>query len=285
MNSIILKNNTLKLNILEPGKTYNRSRFDWTGIVAQATIGNRTFLTPQAYGDYKDSGGYGLISEFGMVKPLGYWKTLPGKEFMKIGVGALTRKSLKPYSSGNEYNIRPFKTEIKTYNDRVDFIQNNCHVASYGYDYTKSLSIDQNSLSIDYKLKNIGTAVIRTEEYNHNFLKIDNKEISTDTVIECNHPLPIKKIVGPIEVNQSRVSIKEDNNLIYLRSLLKDRPTDFSWKASNGSSTSIECSENFPASMFATWGMRHVISPEVFHSFVIQPGQTLEWSRNYTFNI
>lgn len=285
MDSIRLKNSIMELNILKPGTLYKRSRFDWTGIVEQVSIGDTTFLGRESNGISHGTEGLGLSNEFGISTPLSYWKTLPGKEFMKIGIGALTRNSIKPYSFFKDYKVRPFNTVVKTYNDRVEFIQNSCHVGSYGYNYIKTIKILENSVTITYSLKNIGYTTIKTEEYNHNFLRINNRDISEQTMVKLNSPIYPKKLIGSLALTENKqVNILKENDLIYLNSKLKESQEKFSWEISD-SNKSVTCVENFHACKFALWGMKHVISPEVFNFICIKPGDTLNWDRSYTFKI
>ncbi|MBI9097217.1 MAG: hypothetical protein JEY91_02005 [Spirochaetaceae bacterium] len=285
MNKITLKNSDLTISMLQPGTKYTRSRFDWTGVVDQISLGGITFLGKEACGSYTGSEGLGLSTEFGISTPLSYWKTLPGKQFMKIGVGALKRRSLKPYSFFDEYDVSPFKTEVKTYDDRVEFLQKNCTVGSYRYDYTKKIRIEDNSLLMEYHLKNTGESRIKTEEYCHNFFRLGDKDISEHIEVETNYPLKSRKLVGELEVNGKKISIKtKPEKMIYTYSLLKEKPDDFSWKLKNKrNNISISGFESFPVSKFALWGMKHVISPETFYSFSLQPGAEQKWSRKYVF--
>lgn len=285
MDSIRLKNSIMELNILKPGTLYKRSRFDWTGIVEQVSIGDTTFLGRESNGISHGTEGLGLSNEFGISTPLSYWKTLPGKEFMKIGIGALTRNSIKPYSFFKDYKVRPFNTVVKTYNDRVEFIQNSCHVGSYGYNYIKTIKILENSVTITYSLENIGYTTIKTEEYNHNFLRINNRDISEQTMVKLNSPIYPKKLIGSLALTENKqVNILKENDLIYLNSKLKESQEKFSWEISD-SNKFVTCVENFHACKFALWGMKHVISPEVFNFICIKPGNTLNWDRSYTFKI
>lgn len=281
-----INNKILNVEFLKPGTGYTRPRFDWAGIIKQVSIGETSYLGNCSNGDDPCFDGIGLTNEFGMRTPLSYWKTLPGKEFMKIGVGALTKSSILPYSFLKDYKFRPFETEVKTYEDRVEFIQNCCEVVPYRYDYTKTVSIEDNNLSIHYQFKNTGHATIKTEEYNHNFLRLNNKDVTPESIVTCNNPLKPEKIVGPLKLEErQRVLITKDNNLFYTASNLKTKPENFRWEVVDGEGYHVECTENFPASRFALWGMKHVISPEVFHSFSVEPGEDISWNRTYSFNL
>lgn len=286
MEVITIKNEVLNVELLKPGTGYTRPRFDWAGIVKQVSIGEHSFLGSCSIGEDPCLDGIGLTNEFGMRTPLSYWKTLPGKEFMKIGVGALKKSSILPYSFFKDYNFRPFDTEVKTYENRVEFIQKGCEVLPYRYDYTKVIEIEDNRLIIHYQFKNTGDKTIKTEEYNHNFLRLNNKDVTPSTIVTCNTPLKPEKIVGPLKIEErQRVLITQDNNLFYTASNLKSRPEGVRWEVVDEEGNSVECLEDFPASRFALWGMKHVISPEVFHSFSVEPGEEITWSRTYSFTL
>lgn len=285
MDKIILKNRDLSVSILPPGSVYKRSRFDWTGIVEQVSMGDIQFLGTEAGGSYSGTEGIGLSTEFGIETPLSYWKTLPGKTFLKIGIGRLKRKSLKAYSFFDDYEVEPFDTEVKQQDNRVDFIQKNCRCGSYSYDYIKSVTIEKNSLLISCYLRNTGKSTIKTEEYCHNFFRPGDSDITDQFEVSTNYPLKSRKTVGDIQVEEKRITIgSTPENAIYTKSLLKNKPTDFSWKITDKSSgISIRGEELFPVGKFALWGMKHVISPESFYSFKLRTGEEQSWTRKYTF--
>ncbi len=222
-----------------------------------------------------------------MSTPLSYWKTLPGKEFMKIGIGALTRKSWMPYRFFKDYKIRPFSTEVKTYNNRVEFTQNNCSVGEYAYNYLKTVEIKDNSLTISYRLRNTGYKVIKTEEYCHNFLRPGDTDITGQFISETNSLLKSRKTVGKIKVHSKSISFKSDPEKVYfMYCKFKEKPKNFFWKITNRENgVSVKGIGDFPVSKFALWGMKHVISPETFNSIRINPGEEQVWSRSYFFEV
>ncbi|MGL1892815.1 MAG: hypothetical protein OCD02_14380 [Spirochaetaceae bacterium] len=286
MGILTLKNDSLFVEILAPGTEYCRSRFDWTGIVKQVSIGNTTFLGTEADNiGYAGTEGIGLSTEFGISTPIGYWKTVPGHNFMKIGIGALKRKSIFPYSFFKDYPISTFNTDIKTYENKIEFIQNGCEVGSYKYDYTKTVSIKGFNLKINYKLKNIGKSTIKTEEYCHNFLRLGDSDVTDQFVVDTNHEIRTTKLVGDLDIKTNQILFPSSPlDTFYSCSNFKDEPRNFYWEITNKENgTRVKCTENIPVSKFALWGMKHVISPESFYSFTLKPNQELTWSRNYEF--
>jgi hypothetical protein len=43
--------------------------------------------------------------------------------------------------------------------------------------------------------------------------------------------------------------------------------------------------DDFKPARVALWGMRHVISPEVFIEINLKPGEEMRWTRKYEFYI
>lgn len=288
MERIQLEYNDTKISVLHPGQVYKGSRFDWTGIVEQISIGSVSFLGQEAHGQYAGTEGIGLSSEFGMEKPLSYWKTFPGKDFMKIGVGALKRETLKSYDFFRDYPVRPFDTKVRISDSKAVFFQEGCRVGSYSYDYVKQIEASDREVIIDYHLINRGASVIRTEEYCHNFFRLGNKDLTSSVSVETAYPLRSRKTVGSIGKTDGRtLGFSDDpDDVFYMYGFLKDRPSDFTWKISDGKSGySVKGIEDFPVSKFALWGMSHVISPETFHSFTLGRGADLKWRRRYLFEI
>jgi hypothetical protein len=287
MDKMELKNDHLSLSLLTPGTVYTGSRFDWTGIVDQVSLKKIPFLGIESDGKFHGSGGIGLSCEFGMRHPIGYRGTKIGKEFMKIGVGALTRENIRAFNFFKPYKVRPFLTEVKPYKDHVEYLQENCRVRGYAYNYRKTISLEKNKLIISYDLKNIGEEPLKTEEYCHNFLKPGGGYITQQITLETSHPFRRKKLSGPLEIEPQRVSFKENpQREYYVNALMKHRPRDFSWTIKDGASgVTLKCKENFPVSQIAFWGKKHVMAPEAFHSFNLLPGDDLQWSREYSFEI
>lgn len=288
MNKINIEYKDTKATLLYPGSAYSRSRFDWTGIVEQLTAGSVPFLGKEAEGDYKGSEGIGLSSEFGIKTPLSYWRTLPGREFMKIGVGALTRDSVMPYSFFRDYPVRPFETEVQAFENKVEFSQKSCSAGPYAYDYVKTIELSDRVLTINYHLMNRGEKRIRTEEYCHNFFRPGDRDLTSRLSVETSIPVRSRKTVGQILMpREGLIQFNGDpREVFYMYGLLKDRPGDFSWKITDEESgTSVRGIEDFPVSKFALWGMKHVISPETFHTFTLESGDDLKWSRKYLFEV
>src|SRR5206468_262615 len=100
----------LKLTIYLPDAQkgyYRGTRFDWSGLVGQATYKGHTFFGPwKATHDPTNAEDADAIAEeFGINEPPSYAETKAGEPFIKIGVGVLEKPDDKPYSFMHPYKI------------------------------------------------------------------------------------------------------------------------------------------------------------------------------------
>ncbi|MBN2657866.1 MAG: hypothetical protein JXR86_12455 [Spirochaetales bacterium] len=288
MDRIELDNKDLNLSLLVPGTVYKRSRFDWTGIVDQITLSGVPFLGTESDGAYRGTEGIGLSSEFDIVSPPGYGKTLPGQSFMKIGIGCLRRESSEDYDFMKDYQLTPFETEIKTGPDKVTFSQLGCTNRSFSYDLIKEIIAGDREVIIRFHLINRGRATIKSEEYCHNFFRPGNRDISGSMSFSCSHPFSVAEQIGDLDFTEpKRVSFrKKPESVFYMSGNVLKKTENFSWAIEDREKNiSVKGFEDFPVSRIALWGMSHVISPETFNEIVLESGEDLKWSRRYLFEI
>ena len=82
---ITIHSNRLELQIQEPGSSYQRARFDWSGICQQIALdGEHTFCSQEATVDEPGTEGIGLMDEFGIHTPVGYDQIKVREWFPKI---------------------------------------------------------------------------------------------------------------------------------------------------------------------------------------------------------
>src|SRR5216683_1897330 len=124
-----LSKGDLKLTIYLPDAEkgyYRGTRFDWSGLVGQATYKGHTFFGPwKATHDPKNAEDADAIAEeFGINGPPSYSEAKAGESFVKIGVGVLERPDHKAYSFMHPYKIvTPGKWEIANYEGAIEFKQ------------------------------------------------------------------------------------------------------------------------------------------------------------------
>ena len=179
---IKIASDRLVVELLEPGSAaYARTRFDWTGFITQVILdGKHTVCVPESPIAGEGTGGIGLCSEFGSSIPVGYDDAAPGEKFPKFGVGVLERVDDTEYSSFYPYPNTPYPIRVETETSAVTFTVDPIPVRGYAVRLTKRVEVVENHLLIRSRLHNLGEKRIVTQEYNHNFVGIDNAPIGPD---------------------------------------------------------------------------------------------------------
>jgi hypothetical protein len=285
----LLKNKDLELHIDFPLENYNFSRFDWTGKITDVKFkGIPLTSVEDPNGGNQNHLGKGFYNEFGIETALGFEETKIGDWFHKIGVGLL-KKEDSEYAFHKPYVIKPAKffTETTTNSIRIDCISEKAN--GYAYELRKEIELQQQGFKIKYLLKNTGEKAIRTTEYSHNFMAIDNDFIGTN--YELHFPFPLKPKLFGENVNPEATVIL-DHHKIGFNSIPK---TPFFFSNLSGgarvksawelvplkSKIGIRENSNFTTNKINLWGWQHVVSPEVFFDIHITPGESVEWTRSY----
>ena len=235
---IILDNDNLRLDIQEPGSIYKGSRFDWTGQITQLTYQDRhTFCTEESLEpSLSPLRGRGFCNEFGMDQPVGYDDCPPGEKFPKIGVGWLTKDTTERYDFFKNYDVTPFEFSYHWDNGSVNFICIAKPYRGYAFELRKQIVLLKNTFCIKYELINLGIEEIRTNEYAHNFLSINQKPINQHYVLKLPFQINKKnftKIVNPDDI----VLIQDDNikwrhqpqKQFFFSNIQSDRMNEASW--------------------------------------------------------
>lgn len=284
---ITIYNDHLSVEIQEPGSSYKRSRFDWSGICQQITLDDKhTFCSQEATMDQPGTEGVGLMDEFGINTPIGYNQIDVGDWFPKIGIGFLQKTNNDPYNFFYDYAIKPAPTSFEQdRNDSASFLQESEILNGWGWQLRKTLTLDGADLAIDYALENRGDKPLVTEQYNHNFIAIDGKNIGPDYRLKTSFPLKFELINGGVQVDDDILNLTEiPPTFIYVMQSNFEGLQNTEWCLSHQpSGHGLRVNEQFPLFKFALWGMSHVVSPEFFLWIDLQPGQTHTWQRKYAF--
>ena len=291
--AITLENKNLQIFIDFPKENYTGSRFDWSTKIIQINYRGIPLLASeldQQTLEQDKSFGRGLYNEFGSSLPLGFDSAQIGDRFHKIAIGTLEKKA-PIYSNQKQIEVNP--VEFKFDHNPKQF---NCLVTAqtingYSYSLQKSIQMQENSFSIHYTLTNTGSKVIKTNEYNHNFLCFKGSPINS--YYKLTIPSDLRLLELTELVNKEKVISIKDNVIqftkkpseaIFISTELKDRYVDAFWKLENNA-LNIGMSEtgDFKNRQFHLWGCAHVISPELFIDIEINPSETKEWTRTYSF--
>ncbi|MGA9269595.1 MAG: hypothetical protein WBV45_03155 [Lutimonas sp.] len=284
-----LKNKNLTVLIDLPEEGYSFSRFDWTGKIRSVTFRNLP-VSGRERPDARDEDlfGQGFYNEFGIDTALGFEEAEMGGWFHKIGIGLL-KKNNPEYLFHKEYEIRP--AQFGWHGDTERIVLTCTSEANNGYSYVleKEISLKASGFTIQYRLQNVGDKKIRTQEYIHNFMAIDEELISSD--YELRFPFEIKpeafgETVNPegrVKIGSKSVSFSDTpNEQFFLSNLSGGDKVKASWELIHSpSQVGIRETGSFQTGKINLWGWRHVISPELFVQVDVDQGQSAEWSRNY----
>lgn len=290
---IKLENELLRLDIQTPGNPYRGSRFDWTGQIVQVTYMNKhTFCTAELInGQLINEKGRGLYNEFGIDQPVGYDDCPIGGKFPKIGVGLLIKESNEPYNFFHNYKIQKYSFPYSVEKNRVQFFcESEVNRHEYSFQLEKQIQLSHNSFTINYTLRNKGSKVIRTNEYVHNFLSINNKNISCD--YRLSFPFKINRqqfnqLVDPYNILNINDESLTWNSVptapFFIDGLNGDSIGKGGWSLIN-LKEKVGMKEIISPTAAKTnlWGNTHVVSPELFVNIVISPGSEYSWFRTFT---
>lgn len=284
--AIKVKGNKLEIEIAYPGTFYSGSRFDWTGFITKVVLnGKHTFCAPESPIPGEGSGGYGFCNEFGITTPIGYDEAKPGEKFHKLGTGLLTRFDESDYFFFDKYEVTPYPITIESGSNQVRFEVEPVECNGYSVHMIKEISIEENSMIIKYCLKNVGSKPIKTEEYCHNFISIDNNPTGPEYLLKFPYSVKADETPDVLDISNNEMSWNKqpENDFYIIPGGFKPTP-NHTWELIHKpSGVGVREISNFDIQKVAVWGKGHVISPEVFVTVNIEPGQTQSWERVYEF--
>ncbi len=286
----VLKNDKLEVRIDLPGENYSLPRFDQTG-----KIGSVKFNGVQVSGIERtdtqttDKIGMGFYNEFGIETAVGFDETKMGDWFHKIGVGLL-KKEEREYFFHKDHPIKP--AQFSWDSSKSKSLKMRCVgglVNGFAYELQKEIKLLKDGFLISNKLKNTGSKQIQTDEYNHNFLAVDNELMGADYVLKFPFELKPRGFGEIVNSEQKVVIGRQDltfsstpNEQFFFSNLTGDKSVEATWELFNlNRKIGIRETGNFKTNKINLWGWSHVISPELFYSISILPGQTALWSRQY----
>jgi hypothetical protein len=289
---ITLRSSHLTVAIAAPGSIYAGTRFDWTGFVTQVMLdGEHTFCMPESLEPGQGTGGIGLCNEFGIDQAIGYDDTLPGEAFPKLGIGLLKRLDAEPYNFFRPYEIvGPFPIQVEATERVARFVVEPIDCRGYAVRLTKTLGVDGNWLETSYRLDNLGTNPIRTNEYCHNFLGIDHQPIGPgyclrfpyQVTLQALPHMPLQPILDLSGNDLTLTAVPE--RPFYCRPLGFFQTGAPQWELIHlPSGVGLREYDDFAPMRVAVWGTAHVISAEVCVGIDVEPGETQAWTRRYEF--
>lgn len=282
----ILKNANLEIHIDHPLEGYRFSRFDWTGKIPVVKFKNIVLSTTERTDAVNERDfGKGYYNEFGIDSAVGFDEAPLGGWFHKIGVGLL-KKEDDTYFFYKKYEIDPASFDMKVTTEKVYIYCRSKQVNGYAYVLEKEITLDESGFIIHYTLENTGEKEIRTSEYVHNFIAIDQDLMGPDYLLTFPFPCnpwervnPEQKVLfGP----HSCTLNSTPNDQFFYGNLSGNETVNASWELINAKAKiGIRETGSFQTHKINLWGWRHVISPELFFHLHIKSGQSVSWSRRY----
>ena len=295
---IALKSNRLRVELAESGEEPNTTfRFDRAGFITDIILDGSTWFCASEPKNliHPSSGGRGLCSEYQCDVSQ---EAQIGGYFPKFGVGLLQKETDEKYIFHKQYaNVKPFPVAVKSAPDYVVFTTQNEACMGYALLCCKTISVHDNCLQMDVELKNTGEKDIEISEYCHNFLSIAGMALGPDYSLEF--PTLRQKSAEKEALsgrNGGKLSISGDGrNFIFGEFNAKasqfsvdlsgaDSSVPFSWRLTNSAAkASVEETVDFTPANVSVWAVDHIISPEVFYHFIVKPGETKKWARQWKF--
>lgn len=285
----ILKNKNLEIYIDAPVENYKFSRFDWTGKIALVKYQNIQMSTVESTDCLNEHDfGKGFYNEFGIDTALGFEETEISGWFHKIGVGLLKKEDSK-YLFNKIYEIKPAKFKIVSESNKLIITCISEDINGYAYILRKEIKLDNNGFSIKYYLENTGEKDIKTNEYVHNFIAINNDKIGSNYVLNFPYQLMPKLFEETVNTEQ-KVEIGKNaikfngspSEQFFFSNLSGNENVKAEWELHNlKNGIGISETGSFKTNSVNLWGWKHVICPELFFNIFIKSGESVEWSRNY----
>jgi hypothetical protein len=291
--SYLLKNKNLEVIIGAPAELYNGSRFDASGNIFQVTLNQKhTFCTTEKK-EHHPEYGFGLLNEFDIEEPYSFKNAKPGSPFHKIGVGSLLKKTTGPYNFYQAYEKKMLDYSVsKTETNKIAFNAESINIRGMKYKYSKTISIVENRLVVEYYLKNTGLVTFDTTEYCHNFLAINKRKTDASYRLKINQYIEESQFKA--NVNTEQVLSIDKNEIVWKTTPEKDffiagltgsTQKCTGWHLENiDEKAAVSETVDFDCKQINLWGNAHVLSPELFFTIHLAPGREIMWKRKYTFH-
>lgn len=271
---------------------YRASRFDWAGIVYSLRYKKHDFFGPW-YANHDPLVHDSITGPVEEFSPVGFHNAIPGKSFLKPGVGELKKD--------NEDNFNKFKTyHISDYGIRDLAVSKNeilfGHTIVSGnlaYDYKKKITLKPGEpvMEISHALVNTGSEMLSTTVSNHNFFVIDGH--ITGPSFRLILPYAIK-FTDPSRTGE--IPVTNGNILAFSRKVRQGETVSpgyvgvphsasgFDVKLENISSLAgVAIRGDTKLSALYFWAAGRTICPEPCIDINLQPGQTFIWNFRYEF--
>jgi hypothetical protein len=271
---------------------YRGTRFDWSANMPSLKYAGHEFFG-QWFTDYSPEIHdviMGPVEEFSSPD---YQDVKPGENFLKIGVGVLTKPDDKPYSFARVYPVADHgKWAVKKKSDQVIF-SHELNSRSYSYKYEKCVQLVKGKpeLILIHTLKNTGSKAIETSVYDHNFFVMDNQPVGP------GYSITVPWMIQGTGAGIGELAEIKGNQILFLRVVNKGENVfcsplegfgqtakDYDFRIENriaGTGVHITCDQ--PLQKLNFWCCYTTLCPEPYVSVKIEPGKEFTWKIQYEF--
>lgn len=284
---MLLHTDRLSVLVAEPGIGWaNTTRFDRTCVVTSIVLdGLHRFCTPeQIVPGRPTTGGIGLTAEFQSPKVI---EDAPlGQRYHKIGVGTLLNdgRTIGPYSAV-DMEAEPYPTQVEQLDEAtIRVAQEGTPLNGYAFQLERLIRLEGNALTIWTRLRNRGEKRLPLEEYNHNFLNIDDHPVGPGYALELSYDMELAAPPRGAIAREGRLYTwdRTPEKPFFITSSAIADASRYGWELSHLGMTVAEEVSQKPVRT-ALWGVEHVISAEVFVGMDLAPEEEATWSRTWTF--
>ncbi len=268
---------------------YRGPRFEWGGMVTQVAWRGHTIFTELKipHDPPKPDHASGACEEFGIDAVDGYEAAPVGGQFMKIGVGGLTRISEKPYFFNTQYPIAaPAKWTLIEGPGSLSFTQEFALDANRGYAYVKTVTVLADGFRIARQLTNRGAQRLVTDHYCHNMIAIDGAPIDGTWALSFAWNVTAKNAAPTFAMNGHVLSLTAPlTRTLWTAFTWDEAPATTAFTLTNPASGLIlAIAINAPPSAFRLYGEARALCPEPFVAIDLAPGAAMSWNSTYYFS-
>jgi hypothetical protein len=287
----------LRVELPVPGEAPNTSlRFDRAGYIADVILdGGHHFCASEPLNlAHPSSGGRGLCNEW--VCDVSAEAEI-GEYFPKFGVGLIRKEEDFKYVFHRPYrDVVPFPVTFTHTEDTATFVTQPVPCLGYALQSTKTIIVKDNTITMTICAENVGEKPLSIKEFCHNFISIDGMALGSDYHLS----LPSIPDQGDQRMNnrsgQSGSFRGEGHGLTFCEfsPIATDVAFDpaelarsdvFCWKLRHdGAKMWVQAEDFYQPAKFCVWAVDHIVAPEVSIGFTLQPGQSQQWTRRWTFD-
>ena len=293
-----IKNKHVTMKLFLPNSSkgfYRATRFDWSGIISSLRYKNHEYFgywksthDPLVHEDLT-----GPVESF-QAPGLGYKNDMANNRFIRIGIGVLEMQGSDPYVWNKTYKIIDNGTwDIDQGKDWIEFRHRIDSYHGFGYEYIKRIELKANEagFTMSHTLKNTGTEIIETDQYNHNFFIIDGERSGPAINISFPYKISTDADLGDVmEIDGKELKFIKDlktGESIWMELMgYRDNINDHQVVVKNvKSGAGVKFMVDKPLSKMVFWACHTTYCPENFLVLKIEPGDSETWVSDYTLFI